>query len=94
MWDIGINELYRYFSSESGEIVFDFKIKGPMEKPKFYLGPKTKRALAMMIVDKVADTLLKQDGDSAGAPAPGSPAEEKSDLEKVIDIFKNLKKSD
>jgi hypothetical protein len=93
-WPTGADDLFKYFSSESGDIVFDFKIKGPMDDPRFYLGSKTKRALAYMVFDKVAGQIFKKDEDAqdggSGQSEAGTPQEEKTDLEKVIDILKGL----
>ncbi|MFH1868103.1 MAG: hypothetical protein ABH843_03940 [Candidatus Omnitrophota bacterium] len=95
-WAASAQDLQRYFSSASGELVFDFKIKGPMEKPKFYLGPKAKRALTKMVVYRITDTLFKKDEPSqAQGETQPSPTQqgEKSDVEQIIDIFKNIKNS-
>ncbi len=69
---------------------FDFKIKGEMSDPKFYLGPISKQALTSMAVDKVSEivqemTKPKSQGEGAAAP--------KSDIEKAkeyIELFKGL----
>jgi hypothetical protein len=93
-WPSGADDLYRYFSSEQGDIVFDFKIKGPMDEPRFYLGSKTKRALAYMVFDKVTDRIFKksedvQDDDSQ-QPSPDTPQQEKTGLERVLDILQGF----
>ena len=93
-WPTGAEDLYKYFSSERGDIVFDFKIKGSMDEPRFYLGSKTKRALAYMVVDKIAGRIFKRDEEpkdaDAGNPDLGEAREKKSKLEQVLDIFKGL----
>src|SRR3989338_11029706 len=38
-WETTVQDLAKYFTSASGEIVFDFKIKGDIKEPRFYLGP-------------------------------------------------------
>jgi hypothetical protein len=88
-WPTGADDLYRYFSSEQGDIVFDFKIKGPMDDPKFYLGSKAKRSLTYMFIDKVTDKIFKKDEDSTGA-SDGSQGREKTDLDRVLDIIKGF----
>ena len=90
-WPTGGDDLYKYFSSSEGEVVFDFKIKGPMEDPKFYLGSKTKRALTRMVFGKITEQIFKKDekSDTQG-DGSSAPEEDKSDLEKVIDIFKSF----
>jgi hypothetical protein len=93
-WPTGTEDLYRYFSSESGDIVFDFTVKGDIENPKFYLGSKTKRALTYMFVDKIAGHIFKTDSDDAhseGADAPQTGSQEApSAIDKVLDILRNF----
>jgi len=82
-WQTTVPDLVKYLTSGSGAVVFDFKIKGPMSNPHFYLGPITKKALAEMAVEKITDIVKKT------AKGGGS----KSDLEKVQDvigIFKDI----
>jgi len=92
-WPTGAEDLYKYFSSEQGDVVFDFKIKGPMNEPKFYLGSKTKRALTYMVLDKITDRIFKKDkdGDASGTPdqqpREGAPQEEKTKLERILDVL-------
>jgi len=84
-WGTTVPDLVRYFSSPSGDIVFDFKIKGDMDNPKFYLGPISKQALTSMAIDKISSAIQK-----ASSPEGGGP---KSDIEKAkeyIDLFKGL----
>lgn len=83
-WDVGIADLVKYLKSYSGDIIFDFKIKGTMDSPRFYPGPRVKEAMQSMVVDKVTDMLSGPKGE--GAPAGG----EKTDVEKAVDIFKSL----
>jgi hypothetical protein len=95
-WPSGIDDLYRYFSSEQGDIVFDFKIKGPMAEPKFYLGSKTKRALTYMVVQKVAGRIFRKEpdasdtADSETQPESGAQEQKRSRLDDLLDIFKNF----
>jgi hypothetical protein len=82
-WETTVPELVKYFTTSSGEIVFDFKIKGRISEPKFYLGPISKKALTSMVVDKVSDAIRKMsENDNAG----GDFAKAK----KYIDIFKGI----
>ncbi len=83
-WETTVPDLAKYFTSSFGEIVFDFKIKGQMSNPKFYLGPISKQALTSMAIDKISSAISGQDS------APGAP---KSGIEKAkeyIDLFKGL----
>ena len=79
-----VPDLVKYFTSPYGEIIFDFKIKGDMADPKFYLGPKSKEAIISMAVDKISNAIQKN---TSGAGAP------KNDIEKAkgyINMFKEL----
>ncbi len=61
-WQTTVPELTKYLSSVapgSGATVFDFKVKGPLSKPSFYLGPITKKALTSMIVDRTLSSITK-----------------------------------
>ena len=86
-WDTTVPDLVKYFSSPYGEIVFDFKIKGDMQSPQFYLGPISKQALASMAVDKISSALESMS--KSGAQQGGA----KNDLQKAkdyIDLFKGM----
>jgi len=84
-WETTVPDLVRYFTSSFGEIVFDFKIKGEMSNPKFYLGPISKEALVSMAIDRISSAISETKG--------GAPSGQKSDIEKAkeyIDLFKGL----
>ena len=83
-WGTTVNDLAKYFTSSFGEIVFDFKIKGDMAKPNFYLGPISKQALASMAIDTISDIIDKTTQGS------GQSAEGVDKAKKYIDIFKEL----
>jgi len=89
-WETSVPDLAKYFTSSFGEIVFDFKIKGEMSNPKFYLGPISKQAIASMAIDKISSAIQKvasPQTQQSGAQAP------KTDIEKAkeyIDLFKGL----
>jgi len=92
-WPTGTEDLYKYFSDQSGEIVFDFKIKGSMDEPEFLLGSETKRALSEMVIYKIADVIFKEDkGQETNQQPSGSDtsSQDKSDFEKVLDIIKGF----
>jgi len=84
---VTIDDLYKYFASSSGDIAFDFKIKGSMDNPKFYLGSKTKRALIKMSANKLIDTIFGKEEEGGTEPAQ---EQEKSDIERIVDIFKSF----
>ena len=86
-WDTTVSDLVKYFTSPYGEIVFDFKIKGDMANPRFYLGPISKQAITNMAIDKISSAIQQASGQSQ---TPGAP---KTDIEKAkdyIDMFKGL----
>lgn len=90
-WETALPDVIKYLQSSSGQIVFDFKIKGPMDSPRFYPGPNLKTAMQNMVVDKVSNLIegFTKEGDSSGA-AQGAAQGEKSDVQKAVDIFKSL----
>lgn len=93
-WAVSRQDLCRYFTSQSGEILFDFEINGPMEYPRFQLGPKTKMALTKLFIDKISDVLLEKTGEPQPEGTEGAPQKEKPFIQKIIDKYKELKKSD
>lgn len=67
-WETTVPDLARYFTSPYGDIVFDFKIKGDMASPQFYLGPISKQALTSMAIDKISSVIqqVSDKGSSGG----------------------------
>jgi hypothetical protein len=53
LWYLSTEDLYVYLTSTADEIIFDFKIKGPIERPRFMPGSNTKRALALLALNKI-----------------------------------------
>ena len=91
-WETTVPSLAKYFTTPSGDVLFDFKIKGEMANPKFYLGPISKQALASMAIEKISD-IIEEAPRSPGQQ--GGPPAKKSDLDKakeIIDLFKGLTK--
>lgn len=60
MWETNVPALMNYFTTPTGDIVFDFKLKGDMAKPQFYLGPISKRALTSVAIDQMASYAIDQ----------------------------------
>lgn len=87
-WDTTVPDLVKYFTTSSGEIVFDFKIKGDMSQPKFYLGPISKQALTAMAIDKISSAIEKASGPKGAAGAGGSTDMDKA--QQYINVFKEL----
>jgi len=85
-WETSVPDLIRYFTSSSGDIIFDFKIKGDMAHPQFYLGPISKRALASMAIDKISSYAINQITKPANAAAGGT-VDKAADY---INMFKGL----
>ncbi|MGB3112628.1 MAG: DUF748 domain-containing protein [Candidatus Omnitrophota bacterium] len=84
-WEASIPEIIEYLRTSSGEIVFDFKIKGDMNNPRFYPGPHLKQAIQMKVVDTIADALAPKEEGQGGVAG-------KSDAEQVVDVFRELLK--
>ncbi|MDP8300006.1 MAG: DUF748 domain-containing protein [Candidatus Tantalella remota] len=92
-WDVSITDVVKYLETSSGDIVFDFKVKGTMENPRFFPGPRVKQAMQSMIVKTVTDLLKPKEEGAAEGAAEGSAlpaAEPKSDAERVVDIIQGL----
>jgi hypothetical protein len=87
-WQTNVPELARYLTTASGDIVFDFKIKGDISSPKFYLGPKTKEAIAAMTIDKIRDTIQKM-SDRSQPSAPGTSSNSEK-IQGYINLFKEI----
>lgn len=87
-WDTNITDIVKYLELASGEVVFDFKIKGSVKDPRFYPGPNVMRAVRNMAIDKIGDMLTKSTQSSENSDVP----EEKSDVDKALDIFKGFLK--
>ena len=88
-WNTSAADLAKYFTTTSGDIVFDFKIKGDMAKPQFMLGPISKQAVTAMAVDKVSQVLqsvIQQTSDvtESGEVAAGG---EKTDVQKAAEYI-------
>lgn len=88
-WDANMTEIIKYLELSPGETVFDFKIKGPMENPRFYPGPNVSRAIRNMAVDKIGEMISK-----ATNPEKTATQEEaaRTDVDKVLEVFSELMK--
>jgi len=88
-WETSVQDLAKYFTSPFGDIVFDFKIKGDMSNPKFYLGPISKQAVASMTIDKISAAIGKATG-SQQSSAPGAAKNDMDKAKEYIDLIKGL----
>ncbi len=79
-WETSVQDLAKYFTSSFDEIVFDFKIKGDMAKPDYFLGPISKQAVASMAIDKISSVI----GNIAGETGDMGKAKEYIDLIKEL----------
>lgn len=52
-----VNKIVPYLRSGKGEIIFDFIIKGPLFNPEIALGPQTKHALGLLMLDEMGNFL-------------------------------------
>ena len=82
-WDTTVPDLVRYFTTSQGEIIFDFKIKGDMSSPRFYLGPISKQALTSMAIDKISNAIEQ-------ANSPGGSKSDIGKAKEYIDLFKGM----
>lgn len=82
LWDASVNDIARYFMTPQGEIVFDFKMKGDMASPRFYLGPISRQAITAMAVDKITQAIQQAARESAST-AQGGAAEGETDMQKA-----------
>ncbi|MFH1394604.1 MAG: DUF748 domain-containing protein [Candidatus Omnitrophota bacterium] len=80
-WQVTIPDLIKYLQGSSGEIIFDFKIKGNINNPKFYPGPYLKKAMQALVVNKVSDAISSFTDENMG---------DNSDVGKVINTIKGL----
>ncbi|MBF0215699.1 MAG: DUF748 domain-containing protein [Candidatus Omnitrophica bacterium] len=54
-WSEDIGALVEYLRTAEGQTLFDFKIKGDMDNPKFYPGPEVKKAIGRLTIDRIRD---------------------------------------
>ena len=85
-FETSVPDLIRYFTTSSGDVVFDFKIKGDMNNPRFYLGPISKRALTSMALDKISSYAINQMTKPTDAAAGGTVDKAKD----YINMFREL----
>ena len=85
-----VPDLAKYFTSRSGDIVFDFKIKGQMSDPKFFLGPISKQAMMAMAIDKVSAVLAEAGKAQQGKPSEATGEGQYEQIKGLIEAFKGL----
>ena len=56
---VAVDKLKPYLMSGRGEVIFDFVIKGPVEKPSINIGPKVKYAIGFAVMDEIINQLQK-----------------------------------
>ena len=87
-WDTSVEDLIKYFTSTSGDIIFDFKIKGDMAHPQFYFGPISKRALTSMALDKISSYTINQISKQTNNAAGGTVDKAKDYINMVRELIK------
>jgi Domain of Unknown Function (DUF748). len=87
-FETSAEDLVRYFTTSSGDIVFDFKIKGSMGEPRFYLGPISKRALTSMALSKISSYALDQIAKPTDAATGGTVTKAKEYIDMVKELIK------
>jgi len=93
MFETNVRDLTKYFTSFTGEVIFDFKIKGDMTNPQFYLGPISKQAVAAMVMDKVGDVLqqmARKGSNQAGSIAAEAGNSSTDKTKQIIDMVKGF----
>ncbi len=92
-WEVSISDIVRYLETTPGEIVFDFKIKGSMDKPRFYPGPNVSRAIQSFAVDTVSDLIKRTTGQESEGDVPvQQDTRPKSDQEMIMDVIQRFMK--
>ena len=94
-WDTSISDVIKYLEASPGEVVFDFKIKGTMQNPRFYPGPNVTKAIQNMAVDKISQLIQGtqqqgQGGQAAGSAAAAGSTQPKSDTQMIMDVIQGL----
>lgn len=94
-WAVGAGDLVQYLRSRSGDIYFDFKIKGNINDPRFYPGPIVKSAIQRLAMDKISEIVQQVQGggqEGQAAAGTGAQAAPQSDAEKIMNIMTELLK--
>lgn len=89
-WGASVQDLAKYFTTTFGDVVFDFKIKGDMSQPRFYLGPISKQALTSMAVDKISDVISQMSSSGQQSQASGGEKSAVDQAKEYIELFKSL----
>lgn len=95
-WDTSVSDVIKYLQTSSGEIVFDFKIKGTMQNPRFFPGPYVQQAIQRMAVDKISQMIQQTQGGGDTAPTGGAAGGavagggQQTDAQKVMGIIQGL----
>ncbi len=87
-FETSVPDLIRYFTTTSGDIVFDFRIKGDINNPRFYLGPISKRALTSMAIDKISNYAINQISKPADAVKNGTVGKAQDYIDMVKELIK------
>jgi len=93
VFDTDVKDLAKYFTTITGDVVFDFKIKGDTVNPRFYLGPISKQAITAMVVDKVGEALQQMAQKKSGSTSSTAASFGNSDIDKAmktINMFMSL----
>ena len=86
IWDMSISDFIQYLQSSSGDIIVDFKIKGSLQNPRFYPGPRLKQAMQSLAIDTVSKLLTPQDQ----VAEQGVAGAAKTDAEQIVDAVRQL----
>jgi len=75
LWNTSVTDIIQYLRNSSGDVVFDFKVKGTIQAPEFFVGPRVKDAVQRMAFDQVGRLLAPPQQGDAQAGAPKSQSE-------------------
>ncbi|KJJ83291.1 ATPase [Candidatus Omnitrophus magneticus] len=92
-WNIPVNDITKYLATAPGEITFDFKVKGTIKEPRFFIGPVVQKAIQSAAIDKLAGLFSKENeanNAAIGNDSASNSTAQKSDTEKVVDLIKGL----
>jgi len=55
--EVSVNKLAPYLTSGRGDVVFDFVIRGPIDRPRIGVGPRVKFAMGRVVIEELGNML-------------------------------------
>jgi len=87
-WQANVEDIIRYLETSDGDIIFDFKIKGPMNDLKFYPGSKLTQALKQLAINKFTNMLTAGQANTVGSVANAGETQAENVLETIKGLLK------